>query len=77
MNKEQYESLVSSSGWSAMKGYLFDVRSRLAEELIEGRIPIGDRDDVIMRCQNLKDLAEMDWPTIAKFYNIPEDKEAK
>lgn len=73
MQKDEYESLISSTGWAAMKRYLLDYRAKITEGVMDGSIAAHQREEAIFRAQNLKDLAEMDWATIAKFYNIPID----
>ena len=79
MNKDQYDSLVSSPGWEAMKTYLMDSRKLLRDKIAEVNIPASDIQLTIARCQTAKDLAEIGWPDIAKFYGIPlvEQKENK
>lgn len=73
MKREEWESLVSSPGWAALRRYLMDARARLSDDVMDGRIGEKDRAEAIYRAQNLKDLAEMDWATIAKFYGIEEE----
>lgn len=77
MTKDEWDSLSGSSGWAAMRGYLMDARSRLVDTVMDGTVPPLMRDEAIFRAQNLKDLAEMDWKTIANFYNIPEPEPKK
>lgn len=75
MNREDYESLVSSSGWGAFKTYLLDNRAKIAEAIVDGNVNDDKLKEAIHRCQDMKDIAEIDWPTIAKFYGITETKE--
>ena len=77
MNKEEWESLITSPGWSAMKRYLMDRRSDIGEKLMNGSVPSQDVSEALFRCQDLKDLAETEWADIAKFYGLePEEKES-
>lgn len=75
MTKDEYESLIASPGWDAMKRYLLEARAKLVEGVMDGAIQASARDEAIFRAQGLKDIAEMDWPTIAKFYDIPLEPE--
>lgn len=69
-SKEHWDSLISSPGWDAMKGYLMDARTNIMEQMADGKIKPDIYPEAVARCQNLKDLADMDWATIAKFYGI-------
>lgn len=73
MNREEWESLISTPGWDAMKRYLADYRLSMMEGMAEGNVPAEKMQETIVRCQTAKDLAEMDWATVAKFYNIEDD----
>ena len=55
-----------------MKRYLMDSRARLMEGIAEGNYTDKELHEAIFRCQNLKDLAEMDYATIEKFYAPPQ-----
>lgn len=68
MKREHWEALSACSGWDAMKAFLMDSRSKIMEQIADGKIPDESLKEAIFRCQNLKDLAEMDWETIEKFY---------
>ncbi len=72
--RDLWDSLSHSPGWAAMKQFLVDHREKLKEQIAEGALNPSDTQQAIVRCQNIKDLAEMDWETIRKFYEPPEDK---
>lgn len=76
-SKDDWAALSASSGWSAMKRYLTDNRAKLMEQIAEGTFGDKSLSEAIIRCQNLKDLAEMDWETIRKFYGLPEENATK
>lgn len=73
MTPDEWQALAGSSGWSAMKRYLLDSRANIMEAIAEGSFKDTELHEAIFRCQNLKDLAEMDYKTIKKFYGIPDD----
>lgn len=75
MTKDEYESLIACPGWTAMKRYLMDARAKIVEGVMDGKIGEDKRSEAIFRAQDLKDTAEIDWPTIAKFYDIPLEPE--
>lgn len=78
MTKDDWASLTSCPGWDAFKGYLMAERQKLADEVMDGQVKDPDLKEAIFRAQNLKDIAEMDWRTIAKFYGLEDDnKETK
>lgn len=68
MLKDEWESLVGSTGWPKLRQYLRDVRERSKENIAEGKV-CGDKlTETILQCQLLKDLSEMDFDTIQRFY---------
>ncbi len=74
MNKEEWESLAGNSGWSALKQYLTDYRSAIAEKMASGGLRGEHMTDAIARCQILKDMAEISFTDIEEFYAKPEEE---
>lgn len=68
MTKDEWESLVTSPGWPRLKQYLRDFRERLKENIADGGLKGEKLTEAILQCGLLKDLAEMDLPTIENFY---------
>lgn len=77
MTKEEWESLISSSGWDAFKRFLRDRRLDVMEAIAGDHIVEADREKAIRECVIYKEMAELRWEQIAKFYDIPleENKE--
>lgn len=69
MRKEDWESLQGNPGWSALRGYLFDWRAKLVDELAEGRAPYPES---VHKAQMLRDLGNIEWKDIEKFYAPPQ-----
>lgn len=76
MNKEHYEALVSSPGWPAFQKFLCDRRMDIMEALAGDHIVEADRGKAIKECVIYKELAELRWEQICKFYGI-ETKETE
>jgi hypothetical protein len=68
MNKEDWESLVSSPGWPKLKQYLRDHRAQIAEGLAQGKFSGEKLQEAIIRCQNYDDLSRISFADIEKFY---------
>lgn len=68
MTREEWESLATSPGWPRLKQYLRDFRQRLMENMADGVLKGEKLTEAILQCGLLKDLADMDLPTIEAFY---------
>lgn len=69
MKLEDWQSLNGNPGWEAFKDYLTANREKIKEGLAEGQYKtLTDVQGAVAFCQVFKDLVEMDWPTIEKFY---------
>lgn len=69
MKIEDWQSLAGNPGWEAFKAYLTANREKIKEGLAEGRYKTLDAvQEAVAFCQVYKDMVEMDWPTIEKFY---------
>ena len=76
MTKDEWVSLAGAPGWPKLKQYLRDVRERSKENIAEGNISGVRLTETILQCQLLKDLAEMDYETIEKFYEEKSSNES-
>ena len=82
MEQEEWQALVARPEWRKFEQYLRDWRIQLMESIAEGQLPLtsvtgdpgGTVVDAIARCQVYKDLTELEWQDIAKFYYEPTDK---
>lgn len=77
MTKEQWESLVGCPGWDAMKQFLMSRRMDVMEAIAGDHLVAQDREKAIRECIIYKELAELSWPQIARFYDIPLTPEPK
>lgn len=77
MTKEDWESLTSCPGWSALRQYLRDYRTATMNQWANGSFdsdsPAGIRAQML--CSTLSDLAGMDWDSIDNFYRPPQQEE--
>ncbi len=67
MTKEDWSSLQACPGWDALKRYLLEFRTELANRMADGSAP---HPETMYRCQALKDLATLEWKDIAGFYDL-------
>jgi hypothetical protein len=68
MKREEFESLVSSPGWTAFRTFLRDRRADLMEAIAGDHIVVDDREKAIRECMIYKELAEISWEKIELFY---------
>lgn len=72
MTREEWESLVASPGWGALKQFMRDRRADVMEALAGDHIVVSDREKAIRECIIYKELSDLTWEQVEHFYK-PKD----